>query len=102
MGGSGEMVVAYMDGAYDQSGIGGNQQAGFGFTVVSGGDGVEDANATALVKGSGQVQTDTASPTFIGAVGHTNNTGELSALGEAVVVDQRAGSRGAGPRLGDR
>ena len=54
------------------------------YVVVTGGDGESDTNARALVKGCGQVQTNPASPAYIGAAGHTNNTGELSALGEAL------------------
>ena len=37
-----------------------------------------------VAKGCGQVQTNQASPAYIGAMGHTNNTGELTALGEAL------------------
>ena len=78
------VVVAYMDGAYDQSRHGGDQKAGFGFVAVTGGGGSEDKEARALAICRGQVQTDPHSPAYIGAVGHTNNTGELSALGEAI------------------
>ena len=73
-----------MDGAYDQSRHGGDQKAGFGFVAVTGGDGSEDKEARTLAICRGQVQTDPHSPAYIGAVGHTNNTGELSALGEAI------------------
>ena len=46
--------------------------------------GKEDTHAKSLARGKGQVQISKASPTFVGAIRHTNNTGELTALGEAL------------------
>ena len=77
-------TVVYMDGAYDQAGEGGTQKGGFGFVAVRGGDGAADAQATEVARGWGQVTTDKASPVFIGACEHTNNTAELTALAEAI------------------
>ena len=72
-------TVVYTDGAYDQAKDGGVQKAGFGMVVVRGGDGEVDADAKEIFWGWGQVQTDPASPTYLGAVEHTNNTAELTA-----------------------
>ena len=77
-------TVIYMDGAYDQADEGGTQKGGFGFVVVNGGDGVEDTHATEIARGWGQVTTDKASPVYIDACEHTNNTAELTALAEAM------------------
>ena len=43
-------LVAYMDGAYDQEGRGGAQKAGFGFTIVTGGDGRKDEEARVVAR----------------------------------------------------
>jgi ribonuclease HI len=40
---------------------------------------------TSLTKLFGSVETDSKSPFFLGAALHTNNTGELTALGEAII-----------------
>ena len=74
----------YTDGAYDQAGKGGAQKGGFGFVIVRGGDGMADEKAREITRGWGQVQTSPASPAFLGADEHTNNTAELTALAEAL------------------
>ena len=51
---------------------------------MNGGDGVEDTHATEIARGWGQVTTDKASPVYIDACEHTNNTAELTALAEAM------------------
>ena len=77
-------TVVYTDGAYDQAKEGGVQKAGFGVVVVRGGDGENDADAKEVFRGWGQVKTDSASQAFLGAVEHTNNTAELTAIAEAM------------------
>ena len=77
-------TVVYTDGAYDQAGKGGAQKGGFGFVIVRGGDGDQDREAREVARGWGQVQTNKASPAYLGAVEHTNNTAELTALAEAL------------------
>ena len=57
-------TVVYTDGAYEQAKEGGVQKAGFGVVIIHGGDGGDDANATEVMRGWGQVQTDSASPAF--------------------------------------
>ena len=79
-----EDTVVYVDGAYDQAGEGGTQKGGFGVIIVQGGDGGNDENAFEVMQGWGQVTTNKASPVYIGATEHTNNTAELTALAEAM------------------
>ena len=54
--------------------------AGWGFTVVTGGDGNTDDNATEVHSRCGRVVTDTHDAQFIGAERATNNTAELTAI----------------------
>ena len=77
-----EDLVCYCDGAYDQANEGGTQKGGFGFAVITGGDGDADAHAHELTRAWGPVTTCKQSPTWIGATEHTNNTAELTALAE--------------------
>ena len=79
-----QTTVAYMDGAYDQAMEGGTQRAGWGFVVVTGGDGRKDTQAKEIARGRGRVILDGADPSFTGATRDTNNTGELSGLVEAL------------------
>ena len=79
-----EDIIVYYDGAYDQAREGGCQKASFGITILTGGDGITDTHARILAEGGSQVVTDPASPVFLGARQHTNNTGELSGLGESL------------------
>ena len=53
---------------------------GWGFTVVTGGDGDTDENATEVHSRCGCVVTDTQDALFIGAERATNNTAELTAI----------------------
>ena len=77
-------AVVYVDGAYSAARGGGSQQAGFGISIVRGGDGIEDRDAKEEVCACGCVILDPSSPVFIGALEHTSSTGELSALTEAL------------------
>ena len=72
--------ICYTDGSYSPLSRSMPERAGWGFVVVSGGDGDADESATAIGHGYGPVVTDELAPTFIGAPRLTNNTGELSAL----------------------
>ena len=78
-------AVVYCDGAYAQARGGGSQRAGFGATVVRGGDGLDDADAYEVACLAGCVTLDPTLPTFLGAEQHTNNTGELSGLMEGIL-----------------
>ena len=81
---TGEDTTAYCDGAYNQDSGGGLWKGGFGYTILRGGDGREDALAIVVARGMGGVTTDQAAPVFLGATHHTNNTAELTALAEAM------------------
>jgi ribonuclease HI len=52
--------------------------------AVRGGDGRADTDAEAIYEIHGQVTLDKASPRFMGANEHTNNTGELTGTGENI------------------
>ncbi len=58
--------------------------AGWGFVVVTGGDGDDDDDARELHESCGPVVCDAAAPVWLGAQRHTNNTGELTGLGESI------------------
>ena len=58
--------------------------AGWGFAVVSGGNGRDDDRATELHSRRGPVPTDQSDPSYLGATRGTNNTGELTAIAEAL------------------
>ena len=92
-----------MDGAYDQAMEGGTQRAGWGFVVVTGGDGRKDTQAKEIARGRGRVILDRADPSFIGATRDTNNTGELSGLVEALLwlINIDTGEEG-GPSSSDQ
>ena len=77
-------AVVYVDGAYSAARGGGSQQAGFGFSVVRGGDGIDDRGAREIACASGCVVIDNSSPVFVGAAEHTSGTGELTTLIEAI------------------
>ena len=65
--------------------------AGWGFTVVTGGDGEADTAATEVHSRCGHVVTDTQDARYLGAERATNNTAELTAIAEAlkyVTADQ--------------
>ena len=78
-------TVVYCDGGYDPADQGGGQCAGFGVSIVRGGDGEEDKQAIEFESLSGPVSLDKSSPTFLGALQHTNNTGELTGITEAIM-----------------
>ena len=64
-----------------------NRTAGWGVAMymehyIPGGPAV---NTFSLVELFGPVVTDSKSPFFMGASRHTNNTGELTAFGEAII-----------------
>ena len=54
--------------------------AGWGFTVVAGGDGDTENHATEVHSRCGHVVTDTSDACYIGAERPTNNTAELTAI----------------------
>ena len=58
--------------------------AGWGFTIVTGGDGIDDKHATEQHAASGKVETEPTATGHIGATKGTNNTGELSAIAAAL------------------
>lgn len=58
--------------------------AGWGFVVISGGDGLSDEGATCLDERYGPVELDAMSSQFLGAKHASNNVAELSAIGQAL------------------
>jgi ribonuclease HI len=78
-------LVIYPDGAYNHAKGGGTQRAGFGVTLVRGGDGMADLDAIEVDCMSGTVTLDPGAPTFLGAPQHTNNTGELTGVMEGIL-----------------
>ena len=70
------------------------QPAGWGFVVVSGGDGIGDEDATSLDERFGPIVLEASSPEYLGARVTSNNTAELSAIGQALkyVLDKYASS----------
>ena len=60
----------------DQPSKGG--QAGWGWALVTGGDGEADEEAVEVASGCGPVITHRGSPAYIGAQNETNNTAELT------------------------
>ena len=58
--------------------------AGWGFTVVAGGDGDTDTHGSEVHSRCGHVVTDTSDPRYIGAERPTNNTAELTAIARAL------------------
>ena len=77
-------LVLYTDGSGGAPGGSGIKRAGWGFAVITGGNGEDDEAATLLASAYGPVVTDEAAPVYMGAHAHTNNTAELSGLGEAL------------------
>ena len=73
--------VVYSDGS---GGTARAPGAGWGFVVVTGGDGDDDDDARELHESCGPVVCDAAAPVWLGAQRHTNNTGELTGLGESI------------------
>ena len=72
---------------------GASQTAGWGFTVVTGGNGNDDAAADETHSRCGHVVTDAQQPGYIGAERLTNNTGELTAIAQALeyILADRSG-----------
>ena len=66
-------LVVYTDGAGPESWWG-RQTAGWGFTVVTGGNGDDDAAAVETHSRCGHVVTDTKQPGYIGAERPSSNT----------------------------
>ena len=58
--------------------------AGWGFAVVSGGDGVVDEDAAEIDSASGRVSIDATDSAYLGATSPTNNTAELTAIAKAL------------------
>ena len=85
-------LVVYTDGAGPESWWG-RQTAGWGFTVVTGGNGNDDAAADETHSRCGHVVTDAQQPGYIGAERPTNNTGELTAIAQALeyILADRSG-----------
>ena len=74
--------VAYTDGSGPDTP--GSGDAGWGYTIVSGGDGDADDHAVEEYATCGRVETDQQAPKHIGATKGTNNTAELTAIAEAL------------------
>ncbi len=70
--------VAYLDGSSD-AGL-----AGWGSAIVTGGDGIDDTDATCITEAHGPVVTIPDHPAYLGAKAFTNITAELTALGETL------------------
>ena len=70
--------VAYLDDSSD-TGL-----AGWGFAIVTGGDWINDTDATCVTEAHGPVVTNPDHPAYLGAQAFTNNTAELIALGETL------------------
>ena len=69
--------IAYLDGSSD-AGL-----AGWGFfAIVVGGDEIDEIDATCFIEAHGPVVTNPDHPAYLGAQAFTNNTSELTALGE--------------------
>jgi hypothetical protein len=68
--------VTHLDGSSD-AGL-----AGWGFAIVTGGDGIDDSDAKCVTEAHGPVVTNPDHPAYLGAQAFTNNTAELTALGE--------------------
>ncbi len=56
----------------------------WGFAIATGGDGIDDTDATCVTKAHGPVVTNPDHPTYLGAQAFTNHTAELTALGETL------------------
>jgi hypothetical protein len=70
--------VAYLDGSSGKRpGL-----AEWGFAIVTGGDGINNTDATCVTEAQGPVVTNPEHPAYLGAQAFTNNTAELNALGE--------------------
>ena len=79
-----DTLIIYTDGSHDS----GKPQAtaGFGYIGVRGGDAIQDThNSYTQMQGSGPVITNTNSRPYLGADKHTNNTGETTAIIEAML-----------------
>ena len=77
-------LILYTDGSHDS----GKPQAiaGFGYVGIRNGDAEKDEiNCYIEVQGAGPVATDYKSPVYLGAREHSNNTGEPTALMEAML-----------------
>ena len=77
-------LILYTDGSHDS----GKPQAiaGFGYVGIRNGDADKDeVNCYIEVQGAGPVVTDYKSLVYLGARKHSNNTGELTALMEAML-----------------
>ncbi|KAK3257894.1 hypothetical protein CYMTET_33034, partial [Cymbomonas tetramitiformis] len=81
----GAVLICYTDGSCkaNRDVARTNPPAGWGLVVLRGAEGSEDARAELLGELWGPVEKDRASPYFLGAEVGSNNTGELSAIGEA-------------------
>ena len=68
------------------------QPAGWGFVVISGGDGSSDETAVSMDERCGPIVLDASSPEYLGATVTSNNTAELTAIGQALkyVLDKYA------------
>ena len=74
--------VLYTDGGHDAQSM--EAIAGFGYSIISGGDGKSDESAWILHEGAGPVCIDEHEPQYVGAQKHTNNTGEITAAIEGM------------------
>ena len=85
MPGCNKVTVLYTDGAYDQARKGGTQMAGYGIVGIECETGEWEGEGGKVLKTAwGAVETRKKSPIWRGAKHHTNNTGELTALGEGL------------------
>ena len=85
-----DTLVIYTDGSGPIRGSS-DASAGWGFTVVTGGDGDTDDRGVEVHSRCGPVITDASNAAYIGAQHATNNTAELTAVAQAlkyVTADQ--------------
>ena len=74
--------VAYTDGSGPETRT--DDTAGWGISIVTGGDGGDDEHATEVYSACGKVITDQQQPNYRGATRGTNNTAELCAIAQAL------------------
>ena len=78
-----DTLVIYTDGSGPIRGSS-DASAGWGFTVVTGGDGDTDDRGVEVHSRCGPVITDASNAAYIGAQHATNNTAELTAVAQAL------------------
>jgi ribonuclease HI len=84
LNGSFETVTCFTDGSCDENrnvSMNKNNKSGWGFVIINGCCDVPIVGQKILFESFGAVVTDSSDPLFLGATLHSNNIGELSALG---------------------